>query len=232
MGRRIAISLLLVAAAAIAAAGLSLAYRRYVSATPAVNPDEELYPSRGIDISAHNGEIDFRKVIKDGYDFAIVKATEGTNFKDKAFVDNIREAKKAGMRIGAYHFFRFDTDGRMQAINLMHSLRNRSTDFPAVIDIEEWGNPDGNATSRIISRLRDMIDHLEYYGIDIILYTNKDGYNRFIKGNFDNYPLWICSFTEPEPGIDWTIWQYSHSGRVKGIRGKVDLNTIKNDSLR
>lgn len=206
--------------------GVTLVYRRYTNAIPASNPDTALYPVRGIDISSHNGDIDFGAVKKDGYRFAIIKATEGTNFKDKKFIDNIRHAKEAGLEVGAYHFFRFDTDGRMQAINLMHSIRNRQLDMPVAIDIEEWGNPDGNETSRIIANLREMIDFLEYSGQKIMLYTNKDGYNRFIKGNFDNYPLWICSLSGPEPEMEWKIWQYSHSGRVNGIDGKVDTNTI------
>jgi lysozyme len=232
MGRRIKIAVVAVFAAAVTFGGVALVYKRYLANTPAIEPDAELYPIRGIDISAHNGDIDFDRVAADGYTFVMIKASEGTDFKDKNFIDNIRRARQAGLKVGAYHFFRFDTDGRQQAINLLHSLRNRQLDFPAVIDIEEWGNPDGNATSRIIARLRDMIAHLKRFGCDIILYTNKDGYNRFIKGNFDNYPLWLCSFTQPEASPDWTIWQYSHSGSVDGISGKVDLNTIKTDFQR
>ena len=51
----------------------------------------------------------------------------------------------------------------------------------------------------------------------------------FIKGNFDDYPLWLCAFSKPE-GIDWTIWQYSHWGEVDGIKGDVDLNIFYGNS--
>lgn len=226
MGRRSKLTAVMLFVAAITVCGAMLVYRRYIAAGPKANPDAAIYPERGIDVSAHNGEIDFNMVRDEGYKFVFIKATEGTNFKDKKFVDNIRRAKRSGLKVGAYHFFRFDTDGRMQAINLMHSLRNRQLDFPVAIDIEEWGNPDGNETSRIIANLRNMIEMLEYSGQKILLYTNKDGYNRFIKGNFDNYPLWICTLSDPEPEMKWNVWQYSHSGRVKGVSGKVDLNTI------
>lgn len=232
MGRGLKRTIVALFTSVVTVCGIIYVYRNYLESAPRVEPDSLTYPTRGIDISAHNGEIDFTRVSNNGYRFVLIKATEGTDFKDRNFVENLRRAKDAGLKTGAYHFFRFDTDGRMQAINLLHSLRNRNLDFPPVIDIEEWGNPDGNATSRIIRRLRDMIEHLEKNGYPIILYTNKDGYDRFIKGNFDNYPLWICSFTEPEPEIDWSIWQYSHTGRVDGIRDKVDLNTIKEDFLR
>lgn len=201
-------------------------YSRLFAPSPGVTPDPAVYTVKGIDISAHNGDIDFSRVAADGIDFAIIKATEGTDFKDRKFVDNIRQARQAGLRTGAYHFFRFDTDGRMQAINLLHSVRGRDLDFPLIIDVEEWGNPDAVATSEIVGRLRDMVGHLERYGREVILYTNKDGYDRIVKGNFDSYPLWLCSFSEIDPQTDWLMWQYSHRGHVDGISGSVDLNTL------
>lgn len=232
MKKKLLILTVLLLAALLAGAGW-VAYNRWHKSGPAVQPDASLYPVRGIDVSAHNGEIDYDRVREAGYDFVFIKATEGTDFQDKIFVDNIRKAREAGLRVGAYHFFRFDTDGNMQAVNFMHALRNRSLDFPAVIDVEEWGNPnDGTATSQIVGRLRQMIDRLEYHGHEVVLYTNKDSYKRFIKGNFDRYPLWICSFTELDNSLDWSVWQYSHSGSVDGVRGKVDLNAIKSDFLR
>ena len=231
MRKKLLISITLLVA--VLTAGCWYAYQRYYKSGPVVEPDEGLYPLRGIDVSAHNGEVDYERVKDAGYDFVFIKATEGTDFQDKIFIDNIRKAKAAGLRVGAYHFFRFDTDGNLQAVNFMHALRNRSLDFPAVIDVEEWGNPkDGIATSQIVGRLRQMIDRLEYHGREVVLYTNKDSYNRFIKGNFDQYPLWICSFTELDNNLDWAVWQYSHSGSVDGVNGKVDLNAIKTDFLR
>lgn len=214
-------------------------YSRLFAPSPGITPDPATYTINGIDISAHNGDIDFARVYDSDISFAIIKATEGTDFKDRKFVENIRLAHQAGLRVGAYHFFRFDTDGRMQAINFMHSVRGRKLDFPLVIDVEEWGNPDAVATSEIIGRLRDMISHLEYYGHEVVIYTNKDGYDRIVKGNFDSYPLWLCSFSEIDPDVEWDMWQYSHRGRIDGISGPVDLNTLnpasntlKADSVR
>lgn len=232
MNRRAGILTAIVVASVIAVCGFIHAYRQYIANTPAMEPDEKQYPVRGIDISSHNGDIDFQRVKDAGFDFAIIKATEGTDFKDAMFVDNLRKARQAGLKVGAYHFFRFDTDGELQAINLLHSLRNRSLDFPAVIDIERFGNPDGHEASMIISRLRTLLRHIEKEGLKVILYSNKDDYDRYLKGNFSSYPLWICSFTEPEAGIEWEMWQYSHRGHVDGINGKVDLNTIKTDFYR
>lgn len=225
---RKAVKILLAAAfAAIAAAGCFYAYRKHRADAPRIEPDPHIYPTRGIDVSAHNGDIDFNRVRDDGYSFVLIKATEGTDFQDRNFVDNIRKARQAGLRVGAYHFFRFDTDGNLQALNLLQALRYRYLDFPAIIDVEEWGNPDdGSETSAIVSRLRQMIERLERHGRDVIIYANKDSYRRFIRGNFDSYPLWLCSFTPLDPDLDCQIWQYTHSGSVDGISGPVDLNAM------
>ena len=75
------------------------------------------YEIVGIDVSAHNGDIDFDRVKAEGIEFVFIKATEGSTFKDKRFVDNVRKARKAGLKVGAYHFFRFDTPGYMQGLN-------------------------------------------------------------------------------------------------------------------
>lgn len=215
----------LLAAVAAAVVGYT-AIRRYSGGVP--EPSREDYAVRGIDISAHNGAVDFAELSHSGeVDFVMMKATEGTNFKDARFIDNYRGATEVGLKIGVYHFFRFDSDSEMQALNLLHSVRHRAIDFPLVIDIEEWGNPDGLATSKIVSSLRTMISVLETAGHQVMLYTNKDGYRRFVEGNFDDYPLWICSFSDPPVDGDWSVWQYSHRGSVPGIRGKVDMNVIR-----
>lgn len=121
MHRRGAFLIAIIVTAIVAVCGFIHAYKQYIANTPAMEPDKSLYPVRGIDISAHNGVIDFDKVRNAGYDFALVKATEGTDFKDTMFVSNIHNARKAGMKVGAYHFFRFDTDGELQALNLLHT---------------------------------------------------------------------------------------------------------------
>lgn len=220
------LALLAVAAATFAGLPEAMADRT------AVTPDASLYPYRGVDLSAHNGDVDFGRIRNDGYDFVLLKVTEGTDFRDRRFVDNWRRAKEAGLRVGAYHFFRFDTDPQMQAMNLLHAVRYRDLDFPLVIDVEEWGNSEETATYDIIQRLRTLVEYVESAGQTVMIYTNKDGYRRFVKGWFDDRPLWLCSFSEVPDGTDWAIWQYSHRGHVDGVEGKVDLNAIKPEYFR
>ncbi len=190
-----------------------------------VQLSREEYPVCGIDISAHNGIIDFYALKHDSIDFVMIKATEGVSFKDSKFLDNYHKARKAGLKVGAYHFFRFETDGLMQALNFINSVKDISLDLPLMLDVEEWRNTKGD-TKSIVSRLSSMINHLVSNGYNIILYSNKDGFNRFIHNRFDKYPLWICSFSNPPIDAQWTFWQHTHWGKVKGIYGNVDINTF------
>ncbi len=200
------------------------------SSSPKVYPDRDRFCIIGIDVSSHNGDIDFNQVATDGISFVIIKATEGGTFKDKKFIENIRQARNAGLKVGAYHFFRFDTPGYMQGLNFLHSIRGRQFDLPLVIDLEEWTNPNSQPTPIVLNRLSEMIDHLENHGYRIMLYTNKNGFARFIKGRLEGYPLWICSLVDEPSDIQWTIWQGTHNGRVKGVKHPVDINAFAGNS--
>ncbi len=201
---------------------------------PHVEPDRDLYPIRGIDISAHNGTVDFNAVAADSITFVYLKASEGLEFRDSSFRRNHASARSAGLAVGAYHFFRFDCDGRRQAVNLMAAVDSCPLDLPLAIDVEEWGNAADSPTEIVQVRLQAMIDHLRSQGREVAVYTNKNGFWRFVHHKFegtDSIGVWICSITSPPlPGDGWTFWQYSHQGRVRGVRGPVDLNTFRGDS--
>lgn len=189
-------------------------------------PDPEKFAVLGIDVSAHNGDIDFDKVAADGISFVMIKATEGGTFKDKKFIENLKSARMAGLKVGAYHFFRFDTPGYMQGLNFVNSLRGRKLDLPVAIDIEEWANPNSQPTPKVLNQLNEMIDHLEEHGYNVILYTNKNGFSRFIKGRLESYPLWICSLVDEPEDMEWMFWQATHNGKVQGIEHPVDINAF------
>ena len=208
-----------------------MAYDRWFA--EGADPDREKYPVRGIDVSHHNGEIDFDRLSAKESDvsFIYIKATEGTDFQDPGFIRNYRGAMKSGIPAGAYHFFRYDTDGELQALNFIRALRGRPFTLPPAIDVEDWGNPDGHATALIVERLRLMTACLLREGYRPVIYTNLDGYHRIIRGNFDSYPLWISSFSDPPLDTDtenmhWAIWQYSHRGDLPGISSPTDLNVL------
>lgn len=159
----------MIALTLIASVGIMLYLVKIRGVAHAVNVSRDEYPILGVDLSSHNGDIDFNRLKADSVDFVMLKATEGTTFKDPKFNRNYTEARKAGIsHIGAYHFFRFDTDGEMQAMNLINSLRGKTIDLPVAIDLEEWTNPKHLDTDEVVTRLQAMIDYLEINGLTIL----------------------------------------------------------------
>lgn len=185
---------------------------------------EEKYPVRGIDISAHNGMINFGAAAADGISFAFLKASEGDTYRDTNFELYYSHAAEAGIKLGAYHYFRFDVDGVPQALNFLNAVKGKDLDLGLAIDVEEHGNATGVARDSIAERLTTMVEYLNLRGYRVILYSNRDGYYDYIEPDFKGLPLWICSFSNPPVAAEWTFWQYDHRGRVKGISGDVDLN--------
>lgn len=198
-----------------------------------VEIDHSVYPVRGIDLSAHNGVPDFDSIAASGIDFVYLKASEGTDYRDPAFPRNYLAARRAGLNVGAYHFFRFGSDGPGQAENFLGAIRGCELQLPAAVDIEEWGNPAEKATEIIVERLEGMCAMLTAFYGPTVIYTNKTGDARFVRGKFEDKDLWICSFTNPPlTRRRWQLWQYSHCGKVPGVKGYVDLDTFNGDKAR
>lgn len=208
---------------ALVAAGW-FAVREYLETPPYV--DEARFPVRGIDISAHNGMMNLDAARADGIDFAFIKASEGDRYGDPNFALNYDKATRAGIKVGAYHFFRFDVDGVRQALNMLERVGDRRLDLGLVVDVEQTGNASGVDPALISDRLGAMLEYLGLKGYHVTLYSNRDGYYQYLQGGFGDRPLWICSFSNPPIAADWIFWQYSHRGRVKGINGDVDLNAF------
>ena len=195
-----------------------------------VNVDRYRYPIAGIDVSKHNGDIDFNQVRDDDYQFVYIKASEGMTYKDDAFDRNYRAARKAGLKVGAYHFFRKNRTGEEQASNLLSTIRGKELDLPLVIDLEDdWGNGAGVSRQEALERVMDMIEVLNGKGYQVMIYTNLDGYNKYYKDMLGDHDLWLCSFTSPDllTSMPHRIQQFNHEGSVNGVDGKVDLNVFR-----
>ena len=201
-----------------------LAYRHFISTPPYVDPVK--YPVKGIDVSAHNGDIDFSKVASEGFDFVFIKATEGKDFNDRNFKTNYDKARQAGLKTGVYHFFRFDREGVEQGMNFIRTVGTRRPPLGFVIDVEKSGNPDSIPPDIVKKRLFSMVDYLNLLGIRVMFYTNIEGYYDYIADTFPGFPLWICSFHNHPINAEWTFWQHNHHGEVSGIKGDVDINSF------
>lgn len=200
------------------------AWLHFKSTPPFV--DRDLYPVMGIDISAHNDIQDLKAAKSDGVEFVWMKASEGVDFRDRKFAENYRMAGEAGLSRGAYHFFRFNRDGVEQAVNLMETIGNSILEMGIAIDLESSGNPEGIRHEDVTDKLISMIDYLKLRGYGVTVYCNKSDFYNYLSESFPGSALWICSFSSDPIAAEWRFWQFSHSGNVAGINGKVDLNVF------
>ena len=124
-------------------------------------------------LGPHGGP-DFDSIAAAGIDFVYLKASEGLTLNDPAFLRNYLAARRAGLKVGAYHFFRFDCDGMGQAANFLTSTEKCDLQLPMAIDIEEWGNPAGVATEIINERIATMVAVVGSQRGPTIIYTIKN----------------------------------------------------------
>jgi lysozyme len=185
------------------------------------------YPVRGIDVSNHQKTVDWVAVSREsGTDFAFLKATEGDDYRDRYFATNWKSAREAGILRGAYHFFTTGSSGAEQAANFIAVVPVEPGSLPPVVDIETGGI----APEDFRRELQTYLDLVEAnYGQKPVLYTVYALYDEYLKGGFEEYPLWIRDIVKPPAlaGVgDWLFWQYGNRGKVEGIAGYVDRNAF------
>jgi len=196
------------------------------------------YAIHGIDVSRYQHIIDWPSVkamevenVRIG--FAFIKATEGNINRDRFFGRNWDKARTAGITRGAYHFFIATKSGKTQAENFIKTVNLEKGDLPPVLDVEQaYGVP----APKLRERVREWLVTVEnYYGVKPVLYTNVEFYARYLREEFDDYPLWVAHYiNRGKPRIlrDWHSWQYSETGRVDGIVNRVDFNVFNGDSAK
>lgn len=155
----------------------------------------------GVDVSAHQAEIDMNTLKEQNIDFIYIKATEGSTWQDDRFADNWENAKKAGLLSGAYHFFSYDSEGRSQAENFIKTvgpdLKGR---LLPVVDVEYYGDKEQNPPEKteVVKELRIYLKMIEdEYGVKPLIYTRSDIYEKYLKGEFDEYKKWMSSVYTP-----------------------------------
>ena len=198
-------------------------------------PSREHFPVWGIDISHHQGEIDWVKVRDSGVIFAFIKASEGEDHRDSRFDENWSASSAAGIVRGAYHFFTFCRDGKLQADNFLAALPKRDNSdptLPPVVDVEFSGNCKNWLTVDLIrTELSSFLKRVEKStSRRPIMYLTYDSFHRIADGYFPQYEIWIRNVLW-QPSLDepmaWTFWQYTDAGRISGIKGPVDLNVYR-----
>ena len=202
--------------------------------------------TRGIDVSSHQKEIDWQRVAGTGMSFAMIRAGyrgygSGNIVKDDYFDVNMRGALSNGMQVGVYFFSQALTpaEAEEEAHQLLAWIGSYPVTYPVVFDWEEQDKEDsrtqgtdGNTVTACALAFCKVIEDAGFipmtYGSPKKVYT--DG---ILLEHLQDYPFWLANYTKnTEPTTfryHYNMWQYSSSGSVDGIEGRVDLNICLTD---
>lgn len=198
---------------------------------PRMEPATLSYDVHGVDVSAHQGTIDWPALKAAGVAFAFIKATEGGDFIDAEFASNWRRSGRAGIPRGAYHFLTQCQTGLTQAQNFIATVPREPGSLPHVVDAEHMGPcRKGPTVKDIAAELETYLDTIEaHYGKRPIIYTTEEFHDAYLKGLFPDERFWIRSLiVQPRFRTDqWIVWQYHNKGVRDGVSGPVDLNVFR-----
>lgn len=164
--------------------------------------------------------------------FLYIKSTEGTTVRNRYYAADYRQARRHGLKCGAYHFFSIRTTGTAQAKYFLRNTSFRKGDLPPVLDVEPTDRQimEMGGTGVLFARIRQWMTAVERRtGVKPILYVNQRFVNKYLSLAPDikrNYKVWIARYGEYKPDVKLSYWQLSPDGRVSGITGDVDINVF------
>jgi lysozyme len=190
--------------------------------------------SFGIDVSHHNGEIDWEAIQSAGVQFAILKASEGTRTVDSKFSYNVQEANRVGIPVGFYHFAHMTNDPITEAQHYLLTIGEYRPELWHVLDMENQ-SLDGVtfSKSQVSNWCRGWLQHVEMLtGKVPMIYTGAAFARTYFESDFARYPLWVAHYGTDTPlsnpvWPEWTVFQYSDTGKVDGNGSTyMDLNEL------
>lgn len=190
---------------------------------------------KGIDVSYYQGlNINWTSVSSTGVQFAYIKASEGQGRKEPNALVQSSGAKKAGLKIGYYHFSHIDADSPVdEAIFFDNVLKGLpEADLIPVLDIET--NKSGLSPIQVTRWMEGFVQKMNQLGYpEVMIYSYTPFLNQYLvppSTILAPTKLWIAQYTSaPAPSIPkgyskYDVWQYSNSGKINGIQGNVDVN--------
>ena len=189
---------------------------------------------KGIDVSKWQGVIDWQKVKADGVKFAMIRAGYGTNNIDEQFKRNITECNRLGIPCGVYWFSYALNAGaaEKEADYCLAAVKPYKLEYPICFDFEydsvDYAEKNGVTVTKALASqfVKAFCNRVEKAGYFAMNYSNLDYIkNYFTDEVMTRYGLWLAAWNnKSDPPRDCYIWQYSSTGTVNGITGKVDMN--------
>ena len=187
----------------------------------------------GIDISSHQGYIDWAKVSSDkDINFVYIKATEGATYHSPHYPHNITQARRHGLLVGSYHYLSSSSSIDEQFNNFSKYALKSAQDLIPMLDVEVRGDWSRSQLIDSVNKFCHLVENL--YGVQPMIYSTMGFYNKNLAPSFNKHLLYIGRYSNEEPEINWegeyTIWQYSETGIIPGIDAYVDLCRFHKDN--
>ena len=186
---------------------------------------------RVIDVSEHNGTINWEAVKAAGIQGAIIRCGYGIDIR---IARNVSECERLGIPYGVYLYSYADNanKARSEAQHVLRLIKGRKLSFPVYYDLEQ-----AEIEGAAVANAKIFGDLIEAAGFWCGVYYNKDWHNRVIKGQLDRFTLWGAGYgsnngqmqEKYKPGFGEDMWQYTSVGKVNGISGNVDMNECYRD---
>jgi len=195
----------------------------------------------GVDVSSWQEEIDWKKAKNAGVEFAIIRigfghTNSGELKMDKQFQNNIKNAKKNGIKVGLYFFSYAENEvqAKQHAEWIVKQLDGQKIDLPIAYDWENWGSFNSYKMSfyRVHNSAQVFINTLEKHGYKGMLYSSAYYLTRLWGSNFKNQ--WLAYYTDKNDYTEkpFMMWQATSSGKVDGIPGFVDIDILYKNKIK
>lgn len=188
----------------------------------------------GIDVSKHNGNIDWNAVKNSGVDFVIIRcgyrgSATGVLVEDPKFKSNIQGATAAGLKVGIYFFSQAvnEVEAVEEASMTVSLIRNYKITYPVFLDVEAAnGRADGLNSAARTQVIKAYCETIRNSGYTAGVYANKTWLSSKMNvSSLGSYRIWLAQYASaPTYSGRYEMWQYSSTGRISGISGNVDLN--------
>ena len=200
-------------------------------------PNGQLNSRFGIDVSDHEGPIDWQLVAADGVEFALVRVgyrgyTKGGLIADEQFENNIDGALSNGIMTGAYMFSSAinEKEAKEEADYAIEMLAGRSLEYPVVFDQEPVPDQSGRANKlsnkQYTANAKAFCSRVVEAGYQAMIYGNQHHLAKLQLKELADYPIWYAEYgvSKPTGEFDFTMWQYATDGAIEGIESAVDMN--------
>ena len=194
-------------------------------------PNDSRAISKGIDVSYHNGTIDWKRVKQSEVEYAIIRCGYGTNDKsqdDKKWEENVKGCTDNNIPYGVYLYSYADTveKASSEADHAIRLLQGKKFKYPVYYDLEEDAIRKKLSKTEIANIAKTFCNKLSAKGYTVGIYANKDWFTNYLTDScFNNWTKWVAQYnTVCNYQGKYDMWQCSSTGSVPGISGKVDLN--------